>query len=185
MWWASKTGIAEADEYKKDPTSQSGTYLPNDTDHLYDLHIPTFNKKTLQRDKHRLSVERPHEWFDDDVGNDGTMIFKLEEAKSQNNLSPKYWSHKVVLDNPSASVLRLPTYADGAPCSHDVSDIGFGVVNTLTQGRYLVAAIRKKLLCQCGCRGWCTLFPLFEMLGWSCSAMAEGMHPPGRHDGNG
>ena len=60
----------------------------------------------------------PHEWFDDDVGNDGTMIYKLVEAKSQNNLSPRYWSHKVVLDNPSSSVLPSAIYADGVPHSH-------------------------------------------------------------------
>ena len=66
----------------------------------------------------------PHELFDDDVG--GTMIFKLEDAKSQNNFSPRYWSHKVVLDNPSASVLPTAIYADGVPYSHDdSSDLGW------------------------------------------------------------
>ena len=58
-------------------------------------------------------------------------------------------------------------------------------MNVLIRGRYLVAAVQKKLLCPYGCRGWCTFFPLFEMLRWSCSAIAEGMHPSGRHDGKG
>ena len=116
MWCASKAGIAEADEYKKDPTSQSGKFhdhlpqhLPNyNTDHLHDLHPTTFNKKTLLRDEHRLSVAPRHECLDDDVENDGTMIFKLEEAKSQNNLSPRFWSHKVVLDNRTKMESHVP-----------------------------------------------------------------------------
>ena len=186
MWWASKARIAEADEYKKDPTSQSGKFhdhlrrhLPiyNDTDHLYDLHIPTFTKKTVQKDKHRLSVAPPHEWFDDDVGNDGTMIFKLEEAKSQNNCRQGTGPTGTLSCSSICNLRRC------VPYSHDDSVIGFWVVNMLTQGRYFVAAVRKKLLCQCGCRGWCTFFPLFEMLRWSCSVVAEGMRPSGRHDG--
>ena len=131
MWWASKAGIAEADEHKKDPTSQSGKFhdhlrlhLPiyNDTDHWYDLHIPTFTNKTLQKDKHRLPVAPPRGWFDDDVGNDGTMIFKLEEAKSQNNLSPRY------------SVVPFAIYADvfHIPMTTRSSDLGGEHVDTRT-----------------------------------------------------
>ena len=100
-------------------------HLPiyNDTDHLYDLHIPFKGTSIVSQ------WRPPHEWFDDDVGIDGTIIFKLVVAKSQNNSSPRYWSHRVVLDNPSASVLPSAIYADGVPHSHDDSVIGFWPVN--------------------------------------------------------
>ena len=183
MWWASKAGIAQADIRRH----KQGSFM-----NILDGNFPSTATQTTCKTSTSTRSTRRHfketsiaEWFDDEVEIDGTMIYKLEEAKSQNNLSPRYWSHNVVLDNPSASILPSAFYPDGVPYSHDDSVIGFWVVNVPTQGRYFVAAVRKKLLCQSGRRGWCTFLPLFEMLRWRCSAMAEGMRPSSRHDGKG
>ena len=129
MWCASKAGLAEAVEHKKDPTSQSGKFhdhlpqhLPNcNTDHLHDLHTPTFNKKTPPRDEHRLSVAPPHECLDDDVENDG-QTGRGEE--------PEQLVAKVLVPQ---SRLGQP-HADGVPCSHGDSVIGLWVANMLTPG---------------------------------------------------
>ena len=37
-------------------------------------------------------------------------------------------------------------------------------------------------MCQCGCRGWRSLFPVFLFLKWSLAAMKAGVHPHARHD---
>ena len=39
-------------------------------------------------------------------------------------------------------------------------------------------------MCHCGCRGWCTLYPVFAALAWSFAALLEGRHPLKRHDGS-
>ena len=113
MWWASKTGIAEADATNIHCHSWGFTSIfdgicPSTTTRT--TCTSSTNKKTLQRDKHSLSVAPPHEC--------------LEEANAQNNLSPKYWSHKIVLDHPSASVLPFAVYADRVSFSNDDSIFG-------------------------------------------------------------
>eukprot|EP00969_Alexandrium_andersonii_P301299 13320150-Alexandrium_andersonii.AAC.1 len=45
-----------------------------------------------------------------------------------------------------------------------------------------MADIRKKRLCRCGCRGWCTLDPLFRWVHWVIAALACGVFPARRHD---
>ena len=44
-------------------------------------------------------------------------------------------------------------------------------------------ALRKRLICDCGCKGWCTMFVLFQFLKWSIDHMAIGEFPEARHDG--
>ena len=48
--------------------------------------------------------------------------------------------------------------------------------------RHLAVAFRKRFLCSCGCRNWCSLDPAFRFLKWSFDAAAEGEHPSTRHD---
>jgi hypothetical protein len=52
----------------------------------------------------------------------------------------------------------------------------------VTGRRYLTLSIRKKLLCDCGCRGWCSLYHIFVFIHWWCVALAEGIRPSSRHD---
>ena len=52
----------------------------------------------------------------------------------------------------------------------------------LIGNRHLVVLLRKREMCQCGCRGWCSLFPVFLFLKWSLAAMKAGVHPHARHD---
>jgi hypothetical protein len=48
---------------------------------------------------------------------------------------------------------------------------------------HVVGVLAKSTLCNCGCHGWCSIWQLFEMLDWSFVALAEGVHPRRRHDG--
>ena len=48
--------------------------------------------------------------------------------------------------------------------------------------RYLIATLRKRTMCHCGCRGWCTLWHFFRMIWWSLRALADGAMPASRHD---
>eukprot|EP00969_Alexandrium_andersonii_P167310 7396061-Alexandrium_andersonii.AAC.1 len=71
---------------------------------------------------------------------------------------------------------------DGVSFARADSVLGVWVYNVVTQLRHLAAVFRKSELCQCGCDGWCSLFPLFSWLHWSFCALAEGKYPRERHD---
>eukprot|EP00969_Alexandrium_andersonii_P181741 8031333-Alexandrium_andersonii.AAC.1 len=49
--------------------------------------------------------------------------------------------------------------------------------------RRLVACLRRSYLCKCGCKGWCTLWPVFNFVAWSMEAAATGRYPERRWDG--
>ena len=54
--------------------------------------------------------------------------------------------------------------------------------NLVSRKRHLLLSIRRLMFCRCGCRGWCSLFPLFTALAWSITSMNEGVNPRLTHD---
>jgi hypothetical protein len=42
----------------------------------------------------------------------------------------------------------------------------------------------KEDCCKCGCRGWCSLFPVLDVIRWSLSQAAVGTNDTRRHDGS-
>jgi len=59
----------------------------------------------------------------------------------------------------------------------------FVVCNLVSGARHLAAVLKKRDFCRCGCRGWCSLRPIFAFLDWSFCALAHGAHPATRPDG--
>ena len=75
---------------------------------------------------------------------------------------------------------------DVGSAAHDLPPSpAYAAYNLVNNKRHVVCVIRKSSLCKCGCRGWCTLFPVFQMLKWSFKALYEGRRPSEGHDGSG
>eukprot|EP00969_Alexandrium_andersonii_P029448 1285462-Alexandrium_andersonii.AAC.1 len=60
--------------------------------------------------------------------------------------------------------------------------IGFRLINLVSGERHTFCVMRKRLVCKCGCRGWCSYRPIFAFATWSLRALAEGKYPSERHD---
>ena len=73
--------------------------------------------------------------------------------------------------------LPLVLYADGVPYSQTDSLVGFWIYNLISERRHLVAAVKKRNLCKCGCKGWCGLYIIFEFLAWCLDALAQQVFP--------
>ena len=48
--------------------------------------------------------------------------------------------------------------------------------------RHLIFALPKTSFCDCGCGGWCTLYPLYVAVAWSMLCALRGKKPSKRHD---
>ena len=48
----------------------------------------------------------------------------------------------------------------------------------------MICSLRKSDLCQCGCRGLCTLQAVMRLISWSMNCLASGTWPEVRHDGS-
>jgi hypothetical protein len=190
MHWAGKSGIVEAAPIGFRPDAPTGHYqrhlnavLPylKATEQLYKFDIPSYDKNSLGRSKHELFALVPHEQLDESMGADDTFSVKLDEAISSRELPRAYFEHPVVTGS-STPVVPVSLFCDAVPYSIADTVIGFWIINEITNARILVAALRKKLCCSCGCRGWCTYHQLWSFLVWSFQAMAEGKFPSCRHD---
>ena len=70
---------------------------------------------------------------------------------------------------------------------HFIAQIPFfggGVINLATERRHLVLTLRKRHICKCGCRGWCSYWAAFDFTAWLIESVASGVYPTVRHDGS-
>ena len=88
----------------------------------------------------------------------------------------------VLSQSPTATLVPLGLYLDGVAFTKRDSALGIWLINLLTEKRYLTSVIRKKQLCSCGCKGWCSLHDLFRALSWLMEWMRRGEYPRTRHD---
>ena len=192
MHWAAKAGLEAAREWGKPPGQQSGKYsdfLKRKLGHtrtgvFYILPVPGFAKGE-GRAKIPLLVIPPHEALEEAARQDPTSRTILREAVDDRTLPPCYYDNPLVAANPPGAGPLAPysLFVDGVPYSNDDSVMGIWVLDVLTDQRFLLGLLRKKLLCRCGCRGWCTLWAVWDWLHYCFSAAAAGRYPVARHDG--
>ena len=75
---------------------------------------------------------------------------------------------------PSLSDLR---YGGAAGAGRLRTIIVVSCCNLVTGRRHVMGVLRKHVCCRCGCKGWCSLYPLLSFVRWSIDALAEGKWP--------
>ena len=146
-------------------------------DALARLDIPGYSASIGARVVHRISVVPPHEALHEEFAEDTSVRVRLREAVANGELPRAYYDHAVVRRYPLGVVVPLSLYLDGTPYSKKDSVLGVFVNNLLSGRRHLICVLRKSNLCRCGCRGWCSIWPLMAMLHWSFAHLASGELP--------
>jgi hypothetical protein len=148
----------------------------------YKLSVPTYAKRTKdsqQRVPLQISVLPPHECVNSEFCEDPGL-----QRKAQVAAWPAAFGEHPVAKRAGGPVVPLALYLDGAQYSKvGASVLVFVVVNMLTGTKHLISTLNKRLLCRCGCRGWCTLRPIMQFLAWSFGALACGAYPTTQHEG--
>ena len=192
MYYAGLCGIVGCSPFGKRPDLPTGHYqrhlnksLPLYRDGVseYELEVPCSTKNTAGRGTTTLPVLVPQEELDDELrATGGRWADDLQRAIDNGSLPECYDTHPIVTSS-AAPVAPTALFIDATPYSNVDSLIGFWVVNLLSGHRHLVVALRKALLCKCGCRGWCTFWAIFHYLHWCYKQAAAGVTAQGRHDG--
>ena len=147
----------------------------------YKFVAPGHHKYDISRTMHENFVVPPHESLRDEVADNPEVLTKLGDSITNQEWAPDYFSHPVVR-GATKPALPFALYVDGAPYSKNDGFLAFIIYNLVTNVRHLSVLILKSDLCQCGCRGWCTIYPVMVFLHWSMLALAQGENPPARHD---
>ena len=93
-----------------------------------------------------------------------------------------YYEHPLVMASEPGTVWPFSLYLDAVPFSKLDSLLGFFLVNEVNGARHLLGTLRKSSVCRCGCKAWCSLWPVLRFLWWSVAACMSGRFPSERHD---
>ena len=138
--------------------------------------------RALGRQNFQINVINAHEALEEEFQRDASISVKLGENINEGVYPDTYYSHPVVRANPNELVLPAAIYMDGIAYSQTDTVLGIWIINMVTGTRHLLAAVRKRLVCQCGCCGGDTYFPLLLWLLWTLECCASGLMPNSRHD---
>ena len=124
----------------------------------------------------------PHEHFAKEFA-DVDVLRKLEKRLREETLPPFIADHPSIKGQEPGTVHPIAVYLDGVSFQRQDSVFGLRCYHVLTGRRHLISVIRRSETCTCGCSGWCTLHPVFDMIRWSLQALQNGHWPDRRHDG--
>ena len=195
-FWACRSGATGLiEKLGRPPGKQSGSYsshfdsivLPKDDDihkSLCSVSVPGHRRSDATRCVTNVDVLYPLDLI--------ATEFYLDPAKAkadvamalaEDRLPSSYLLHPVVAGaDESEVVLPYGRYLDKVPFQRTDSCLGWWLYNVLSGTRHLIAVLRASEMCKCGCRGHCSLYPMWSFFSWAFGALARGVHPEGRHD---
>ena len=189
-YYASKAGVTGlVEELALKPGAGSGNFqrhlkkvLGFSSDDFYKLRVPGTLKHELGRTSWYLPTQPLHEVLMQEVEETPDYFEQLTEA-IENDLVPPGFFEQPLVATSQGPVVPYALYMDGVAYSLTDTVVGVWAYSLATNKRHLLCLVRKKLVCKCGCRGWCTFWPVLAWLKWCCEALAEGVYPRTRHDG--
>ena len=192
MYRAGRCDLAECAKYGLSPHSSSGHYhrkldtmlgYKSNNRSLYHVDVPGHSNAEMSRATLSVPVILPHEAMSEALRNDDSYRVKLATAVASSSLPPCYYKHPVVARAPEEErVGAISVYCDAVPYAINDSVLGIWTTSEISEHRFLFAVLRKKRLCRCGCRGWCSFYAVFRCLAWSLRALATREMPARRHD---
>jgi len=111
------------------------------------------------------------------------MDSKAELPDADHSWTPAFTEHPLVQAKPSANILPVALYLDGVAFQKRDTTLGFWLVNLRTNRRHLLLCLRRRQMCRCGCRNWCTLWVAFSYIAWLIETLASGHYPGTAPDG--
>ena len=192
-WWAHHAGAkGQVKYFAFSPNAASTGHFQRHIDSVlkldasktgkYKVTVPTYQKHDVSRSAHKMMAHPPHEELYKELEANPEQLTELQQSLDRREWPPHYLENPVVRRHRDLPVVPCALYLDAAPFqTHDAFSACF-CYSLVAGERHLVKLMRKSTMCKCGCRGWCTLWPVLDFVHWSCDAMAEGEWPRERHD---
>ena len=202
-YWAARAGAAgDCSVYGKAPGRQTGAYQRH-LDKLlparpvegayYRLSVPQSTRQGLNRVSREIPVVIPYEALTREFEVTPALREGIDERTRDRDWEKAYNEHpsvKRAIERRSALPEPLALYLDGIRFTRQTSAgrvdtmLLFTIYSLTTCRRHLIAAVRKSAFCKCGCKGWCTIYPILLFIAWAIAAMDAGRRPATRHDGS-
>ena len=186
-WHATRAGAKGIEDLALDPSSSNAAAhvrravgaRAKSTFYWFDL--PLWDHKEEERLLFSFPICLPHEEFAS-LYKLSPSDFHVEECEDVFDLPPQYYTHEVYQEHQHMAC-PIGYFSDAVPHTNRDSFFAYYWSNSLTGKRHLICSVRKKDVCQCGCKGHCTMGGLLRVIAWSFAVLARGEHPEVRHDG--
>ena len=96
------------------------------------------------------------------------------------------WGDRVGADTRKGHWATIGLWGDSAPTvkKDSVFLLSFTFLAGVIRQRFWVTAFNKSKMCQCGCKGRCTIDIVFAVVAWSVRSLITGQYPAHDHLGN-
>jgi len=140
-------------------------------DSFYLSRVPMWDKVDECRKMFDFPMYLPHDAFGKNIARDPKAF---DPAMNDNAfLPPSYFDHPLYLTK-GANACPVGYFSDAVPHTNRDSFFAFYWSSIFSRERFLICSLRKQDLCQCGCRGMCTLTAVMQTIAWSFNQLAGG-----------
>ena len=191
-WWAKQGGLNNAGtRLAVKPSRTGGAFSEhfdrvvglNSCDDVYTISVPGHERATLGRATIPTTVNLLHHALAEEISQTPSFWETLDDMVVRKLLPPAYYDHELVKAHPHERFVPLLVYADGVKFQTRDNVVGFWLTNVVTQKRHFVCALRRRLLCRCGCAAWCSYHSVLLYMKWEITTMISGEYPRRTHDG--
>ena len=142
----------------------------------YWITTPGFEKCIMGRGDVEYAANLPHRMLAEEIANIPQFDTELAEYVGQ-NMKTLVHNDPTVTAHPGERVVPLALYCDGVAFLKRDSVLGFWLTNLVTDRRHLVLVLRKRLMCRCGCLGWCSIWAALNFIAWTIEVLRSGVPP--------
>ena len=141
--------------------------------------MPVEGKLDQYRSHQEIEVKLPHEqmWKEEQM-----LPFQTPAEIEELDVFKLHPAYMALPDNEKQYARPVSIYLDAAKYTRRNNFWGIYIRNLRTRFEHLFAVFRKEDLCRCGCRGWDSFYPVFQVLVWSLNCGTAGDWPTRRHD---
>ena len=141
--------------------------------------MPVEGKLDQYRSHQEIEVKLPHEqmWKEEQM-----LPFQTPAEIEELDVFKLHPAYMALPDNEKQYARPVSIYLDVAKYTRRNNFWGIYIRNLRTRFEHLFAVFRKEDLCRCGCRGWDSFYPVFQVLVWSLNCGTAGDWPTRRHD---
>jgi len=150
----------------------------------YTINIPGVHKQDGNlRSLRKTPVALPYDAVIEEMQTSPGLLDTLRAKVASGDLPDAYYNHPSRGYHHECKDVPIGLFVDAVPTVKKDSCIGFFLYNVVSKKRFLCIALRKRCLCHCGCRGWCSYWACWNYLRWALTAFAAGVYPARKHDG--
>ena len=162
---------------------------------LYYCEVPCYDKYKSMRTTMQLPIHLPTEFLCDQLSSSGDVpddpqvpLPNAKDAELGIEYIPRYDEHPVIIRAQQqrlhkSRIRACSLYMDAAQFTKRDSFEGVFFQDLVSGDRTLIAIIRSLDLCDCGCKGRCTMWYIYWLIAWDLNNGARGELSTARHDG--